>query len=114
MRALRASGSGSGWINFRRRAMLLWFASHHLWIDRRDSGLQLTRQFVDYEPGSHWKPVPDAERHHGHHAIRIYNLLKRGLDQDPDGLFLARWLRELGLDPGPGPWGAKAASRSVT
>ncbi len=49
MRALHHSG----WINFRMRAMLLSFASHHLWIDWRDSGLHPACQFVDYEPGIH-------------------------------------------------------------
>ena len=39
------------------RAMLMSFASHHLWLPWRDSGLHLARMFVDYEPGIHWPQV---------------------------------------------------------
>ncbi|KEF40682.1 MAG: deoxyribodipyrimidine photolyase [Cyanobium sp. CACIAM 14] len=91
MRALRASG----WINFRMRAMLLSFASHHLWIDWRASGLHLARQFVDYEPGIHWSQCQMQSGTTGINTIRIYNPLKQGQDHDPDGRFLARWLPEL-------------------
>ncbi|MBD2549931.1 deoxyribodipyrimidine photo-lyase [Microcystis elabens FACHB-917] len=91
MRALEASG----WINFRMRAMLLSFASHHLWIDWRDTGLHLARQFVDYEPGIHWSQCQMQSGTTGINTIRIYNPIKQGLDHDPAGEFLARWLPEL-------------------
>jgi deoxyribodipyrimidine photo-lyase len=91
MRALRASG----WINFRMRAMLLSFASHHLGLDWRDSGLHLARQFVDYEPGIHWSQYQMQSDTTGINTIRIYNPIKQGLDHDPAGRFLARWLPEL-------------------
>ena len=35
MRALHANG----WLNFRMRAMLMSFASHHLWLHWRESGV---------------------------------------------------------------------------
>ncbi|MCT0206830.1 deoxyribodipyrimidine photo-lyase [Synechococcus sp. CS-1332] len=95
MRALHHSG----WINFRMRAMLLSFASHHLWIDWRDSGLHLARQFVDYEPGIHWSQCQMQSGTTGINTIRIYNPVKQGLDHDPDGLFLGRWLPELAAVP---------------
>jgi len=95
MRALRASG----WINFRMRAMLLSFASHHLWLDWRDSGLHLARQFVDYEPGIHWSQCQMQSGTTGINTIRIYNPIKQGLDHDPDGVFLGRWLPELSAVP---------------
>ena len=31
--------------------------------------------------------------------MRIYNPLKQGLDQDPDGIFIRRWVPELGRVP---------------
>jgi len=53
MRALNQHG----WINFRMRAMLMSFASYHLWLPWRESGLHLARKFVDYEAGIHWPQV---------------------------------------------------------
>ena len=84
-----------GWINFRMRAMLLSFASHHLWLDWRDSGLHLARQFVDYEPGIHWSQCQMQSGTTGINTIRIYNPIKQGLDHDPEGEFLGHWLPEL-------------------
>ncbi len=95
MRALQHNG----WINFRMRAMLLSFASHHLWIDWRDSGLHLARQFVDYEPGIHWSQCQMQSGTTGINTIRIYNPIKQGLDHDPEGVFLRRWLPELAEVP---------------
>ncbi|MFX9042693.1 FAD-binding domain-containing protein, partial [Acinetobacter baumannii] len=37
-----------GWIKFRMRAMLMSFASYHLWLPWRETGLHLARRFVDY------------------------------------------------------------------
>ena len=48
MRSLIATG----WLNFRMRAMLVSFASYHLWLHWRPTGLFLARQFLDYEPAS--------------------------------------------------------------
>jgi deoxyribodipyrimidine photo-lyase len=113
MRALRASG----WINFRMRAMLLSFASHHLWIDWRDSGLHLARQFVDYEPGIHWSQCQMQSGTTGINTIRIYNPIKQGLDHDPDGEFLGRWLPELAKVPAiwrHEPWRMDPATQAAS
>ena len=49
MRSLHANG----WITFRMRAMLVSFASYHLWLDWRRTAPYLARFFTDYEPGIH-------------------------------------------------------------
>jgi deoxyribodipyrimidine photo-lyase len=91
MRALVAHG----WINFRMRAMLQAVASYHLALDWRASGLVLARHFTDYEPGIHWPQVQMQSGATGINTPRIYNPIKQGLDQDPEGRFIARWVPEL-------------------
>ena len=95
MRALRASG----WINFRMRAMLMSVASYQLWLPWRDSGLELARLFVDYEPGIHWSQCQMQSGTTGINTIRIYNPLKQALDHDPHGVFVRRWVPELARVP---------------
>ena len=103
MRALDAHG----WINFRMRAMLMSFASYHLWLPWRESGLHLARCFVDYEPGIHWPQVQMQSGTTGINTIRIYNPVKQGYDQDPQGAFVRAWVPELAAAPdalGHEPW----------
>ena len=89
----------TGWLNFRMRAMLMSFASYQLWLDWRTTGLHLARLFTDYEPGIHWPQVQMQSGTTGINTIRIYNPVKQGLDQDPDGLFTRRWVPELAPVP---------------
>jgi deoxyribodipyrimidine photo-lyase len=96
MRALRATG----WLNFRMRAMLQAVASYQLWLDWRDTGPVLARAFTDYEPGIHWSQVQMQSGTTGINTIRMYNPVKQGLDQDPDGDFTRRWVPELRAVPG--------------
>ena len=91
MRSLRATG----WLNFRMRAMLMAVASYHLWLDWRAPGEHLARSFTDYEPGIHWPQVQMQSGTTGINAIRIYNPVKQGYDQDPTGAFTRRWVPEL-------------------
>jgi deoxyribodipyrimidine photo-lyase len=91
MRSLAATG----WLNFRMRAMVMSFASYNLWLPWRETGLHLARQFTDYEPGIHWPQVQMQSGTTGINTIRIYNVVKQGHDQDPDGVFVRRWLPEL-------------------
>ena len=95
MRSLRATG----WLNFRMRAMVMAVASYHLWLDWRASGAVLARLFTDYEPGIHWSQAQMQSGVTGTNQIRIYNPLKQGLEQDPDGSFTRRWLPELAPVP---------------
>ena len=84
-----------GWINFRMRAMLMSFASYHLWLPWRESGLHLARKFVDYEPGIHWAQVQMQSGTTGINTMRIYNPVKQGYDQDPQGRFVRDYVPEL-------------------
>ena len=95
MRALRATG----WLNFRMRAMVMSFASYHLWIDWRASGLVLARYFVDYEPGIHWSQVQMQSGTTGINSVRVYSPIKQVTDQDPDGTFIRKWVPELANVP---------------
>jgi deoxyribodipyrimidine photo-lyase len=96
MRSLAATG----WLNFRMRAMLVSVATCHLWMDWRAPGEHLARLFTDYEPGIHWPQVQMQSGSTGVNTVRLYNPVKQGFDQDPDGAFIRRWVPELaGLVP---------------
>ena len=87
--------AATGWLNFRMRAMLMAVSSYHLWLDWRKPGEHLARRFVDYEPGIHWPQVQMQSGTTGINTVRIYNPVKQGYDQDPDGTFVRRWVPEL-------------------
>jgi deoxyribodipyrimidine photo-lyase len=91
--------AATGWLNFRMRAMLMSVASYHLWLDWRSTGPVLARMFTDYDPGIHWPQVQMQSGTTGINTPRIYNPVKQGLDQDPDGIFTRRWLPELASLP---------------
>ena len=96
MRALNQHG----WINFRMRAMLMSFASYHLWLPWQETGLHLARKFVDYEPGIHWPQVQMQSGTTGINTMRIYNPVKQGYDHDSAGLFIRQYVAELEDVPG--------------
>jgi len=88
-----------GWINFRMRAMLVSFASYQLWLDWRITSKYLAKLFTDYEPGIHYSQFQMQSGTTGINAIRIYNPIKQSRDQDPDAVFIKKWIPELSNVP---------------
>jgi deoxyribodipyrimidine photo-lyase len=110
MRSLHANG----WINFRMRAMLVAFASYHLWLDWRRTAPVLARLFTDYEPGIHYSQFQMQSGVTGINAVRIYNPVKQSLEHDPEGRFIRRYLpelRDLPLEALHMPWRLDAPPR---
>ncbi len=99
MRQLRETG----WLNFRMRAMLVSFAAYHLWLHWREPGLFLARQFLDFEPGIHWSQMQMQSGTTGINTLRIYSPAKQALDHDPQGLYIRRWVPEIGTAAYPRP-----------
>lgn len=91
LRYLRATG----WLNADMRAMVASVASLQLRLDWQATGAHLARMVTDYEPGIHWPQVQMQSGAMGINIPRICNPVKLGLDQDPTGTFIRRWLPEL-------------------
>lgn len=89
----------TGWINFRMRAMLASFATHHLWLHWREPAVALAPHFLDFEPGIHFPQFQMQAGTMGINTTRVYNVVKQADDQDPEGTFIRRWVPELAEVP---------------
>ena len=95
MRALNETS----WINFRMRAMLMSFASNHLWLHWRPTAVHLAKHFLDFEPGIHFSQCQMQSGTTGINTIRIYSPAKQVIDHDPSGVFIKQFVPELARVP---------------
>lgn len=89
----------TGWLTFRMRAMLVSFASYHLWLDWRPTAHFLAQMFTDYEPGIHYPQFQMQSGVTGINATRMYNPTKQAMELDPEGDFIRKCVPELALVP---------------
>lgn len=89
----------TGWLTFRMRALLVSFASYHLWLDWRETAPYLAQLFTDYEPGIHYPQFQMQSGVTGMNAIRMYHPTKQSIEHDPKGQFIRRFVPELASVP---------------
>jgi deoxyribodipyrimidine photo-lyase len=85
----------TGYVNFRMRAMLVSFLTHHLWQPWQVGSAHMARQFLDFEPGIHFPQFQMQAGMTGINTLRIYNPIKQAEDHDTDAVFIKEWVPEL-------------------
>ena len=91
--------AATGWLSFRARALVIGFASYHLWLDWRVCGAVLARRLTDYDPGLHWPQVQIQSGTMAAQPPRIPDPIRQAALLDPSGTFTRRWVPELSAVP---------------